>query len=115
MESKLTFDQLLTSCVTTYDECEGMLGEKILEAYDTAVKRAAFYARKSTLTISVEFAPKDGRMLVTASVATKTPQPSSLPLTAFVDRDGSLCLEDPRQQKLEFQNVAPIAGVPNAG
>ena len=115
MESKLTFDQLLKSCTTTYDETEGMLEEKLLEAYDTAIRRAHFYARKSTLTLQLEFVPKDGRMLVTANVSTKTPQPSPLPLTAFVDRDGTLCLEDPRQQKLDFPNVAPIAGVTNAG
>lgn len=115
MESKLTFDQLLSSCDATYEEENGPLGMKILQAYDTAVRRAGFYARKSTLTISLEFVPKDGRMLVSAVVSTKLPQPSPLPLTAFVDRDGTLCLEDPRQQKLDFPNVAPLTGVTNAG
>lgn len=103
MELKLTFNEMLDAVEAIYDETSGTLREKIAEAFETAVRRAGFYGRKSTLRIELGFEPKDGRMLVTATVATKTPSPSALPLTAFVDhRNGSLSLEDPRQRTLDF-------------
>jgi len=116
MEERLTFPQLLSSVESVYDEERGVLIERIEQAYDQAIRRAQFAAKKAKLRNEVTFEPKENRMLVTAPVETKPPKVVPCPLTAWVDRDGSLSLEDPSQRKLSFPTAASMRkDVPNAG
>jgi len=115
-ESALTFDQLLHSVETVFDEERGVLLEKIEQAYDQAHRRASFAAKKAKLKIELTFEPKENRMLVTASVETRLPKVAAFPLTAWVDRDGSLALDDPAQRKLEFpKSLTTTPEVTHAG
>jgi len=113
-QAALSFTQLLESCETVYDEESGLLGERILQAYDTAVRRASHYRAPAELVLRVKFTPEGDRMMVSAKVETKLPTPKALALNTWIDpRTGQICLEDPRQIPLDFPGERYIGGVPN--
>lgn len=102
MQSEITFAQLLDQVEAVYNDNRELLSVQLSIAYDECVKRSAQFAGPSEMTVKLKFEPKNDRLLVGAEVKTKLPAPAALPINAWVDRTGNLCLEDPRQTTLSF-------------
>ncbi|MFZ2490011.1 MAG: hypothetical protein WA208_00865 [Thermoanaerobaculia bacterium] len=64
------------------------------------MRKANEYQGKATLKLAITFEPKGGEMVISARLESTTPSPASFPIRAFVDREGDLVDEDPRQLKL---------------
>ncbi len=65
---------------------------------------------KFTLNITIK--PNGAKVIVATTCTTKLPRPTSEATVRWIDKDGSLADEDPRQQKLPLRTV-PAATVTN--
>lgn len=86
-------------------------GKCLLEAQEKlqeAVKKAAATGKKASLIIRLDIIPvqADGEIVVKDQVTNKLPVPEKASTTFFVNDDGTLTREDPKQR--EFPEVAKV-------
>lgn len=100
-ELVMRFPDITHAIQTTFEGETKFLCENL----DTAVAKAAraCYANgvATKLTVSLSFERGKGdELTIRAALNTQIPNPKAFPITAFVDRDGTLVKEDPRQAEL---------------
>lgn len=99
-EDIMRFPQIASTIEGTFNDQRGFLCENLDRAVAECARRANEYQGKSVLTLQVTFEPKGQDMTISSSLKVTTPTPSNFPIRAFIDREGNLVGEDPRQMKL---------------
>lgn len=110
MDDVVRFMQILQQVEGTFRDSRGFLIENADAAVALCGAQASKYNAKATLTLKITFKPVDGDMLITAQLDADLPSPASFPIHVFVDRQGRLVAEDPRQMQLP--GVANIRKAP---
>lgn len=106
----MTFNELAATMEVLLDDRRGYLVEKLDEAIAEAARRAHRHAGAAAVTMTLKFTPKDGRMLLRASLVAKHPSPEAIPVPAYMTRDGRLVADDPEQQPLPLEGLQQIQG-----
>lgn len=96
----MNFTSIALQIENTYANERGFLVETLDHAVAECAKHAAEYQLKTKLNLTLTFDPQAKEMTIVAELGTKLPPPPSFPIHAFVDREGQLVSEDPRQQSL---------------
>lgn len=106
----LTFLPLSATARTFYGGKTMTLIEAVDAAMADTVKACARLGSKGRVSVALSFEPKKGAMEVSAIVTTKKPEGGSIPVRAYVDRQGRLVEDDPEQERLPFTEPTPIRG-----
>ena len=103
---QMNFRDVTEATEVSFEEGQLLLAEALNKAVAACVKAAWRHSSKSRVKLELFFAASDGRVGITAILSTKTPKPAGVPALAFVDRDGRLVADDPRQEALPFPQPA---------
>lgn len=106
-ESRVTGQRLLALLELPFQGETLSLVEALDKALEHASKMATRYMGRASLTLTIAMVPKDGKMTTGAKLAVKVPEPGTIPVVFFIDREGLIHDEDPNQKKLPFPT--PIA------
>lgn len=104
-QPEMKFVDITQTAEVLFEDERSFLVEMLDRAVAGCVKRAQRYQGKSEMTVKLQFVPDADRMLIKASLATKYPEPESLPVPAYVTREGKLVADDPKQILLPFENA----------
>lgn len=99
----MNFGDITTAVELVYRDDRRFLVEQLDAAVVECVAKAHRWQGKSLLSLEIGFLVKDGRIAITAALATKTPSPATVPIAAYVDREGRLVADDPYQLRLQLE------------
>lgn len=100
-EDLMRFPQIANTVENVFMNERGFLIENLDRAVAACVKNATTNGQKSSINLKISFEANDNNtVVIKAALDAKLPHPKAFPILAFVDRDGQLRTEDPRQQKL---------------
>lgn len=89
---------------------KGQVHSDASEALRELTTAVAEHGKKGTITVVIEVAPLpkgDGNtLIVSASVTSKPPRGETRPSVFYLDDDGNLVRDDPRQLKLDIRDAA---------
>lgn len=100
-EDLMRFPDITRQIETTYKSETAFLCENLDKAVADCARGAYQNGVKTGLSLKVRFERGKGdAMIIRADLETSIPNPEASPIAAFVDRDGSLVKDDPRQTTL---------------
>jgi hypothetical protein len=98
----MRFTDITHQVENTYSGETAFLTENLDKAVAQCAKVAYANGVTSSLTLSIQFQRGKGEeLIIRAALSSKLPNPKPFPITAFVDREGQLVKEDPKQRRLE--------------
>ena len=106
-EDIMRFPQITEAIECEFEGKRAFVCTNLDEAVSHCVRKAVQYGGSSSLTLTIGFKSEgQGKMLLAASLATKTPSPATLPIHVYVDREARLRSEDPYQVTIDFPRPA---------
>lgn len=110
-EDVMRFPDITHAIQTTYDGETQFLCENLDKAVAKAASACYRNGVKTKLTVEISMERGKGdELILRADLKTKIPNPKAFPITAFVDRDGTLVKDDPRQAELPGIHVLRSEG-----
>jgi hypothetical protein len=101
-EDTVTFETLTRHVGTAWDGSVLSLCDALEAALQKCAVDAGATGGKSTLTLKLSLKGHGREMAVSATVSTSTPNPAALPSRLYLNKQGALVLDDPKQVPLPF-------------
>lgn len=101
-ETTVDFATLSRHVDTAWDGSVVSLCDALEAALQKCAADAGATAGKSTLTLKLSLKGNGREMAVSATVSASTPNPAALPSRLYLNKQGALVLDDPKQVPLPF-------------
>lgn len=101
-DDALDFQGLTKFVETAYDGSIQSLSDVLEAAVAKCASESGATGGKASLTLKVTFKASGREVAVSANVTTSVPNPSALPSRLYLNKQGALVLDDPKQAPLPF-------------